>query len=68
MKLSEVRSDADWEEYLYRKSIATHEKLRIESGIGEGAHRLLDSYDADPDDGRDFCKYLADGYGEDILA
>jgi hypothetical protein len=40
VKLSEVKTDADWEEYLYRKSIQTHEQLKAEMGMGPHAWRL----------------------------
>ena len=47
MKLSDVKTDEDWEEYEYRKAMKTHEQLRVESGIGPGAHSLPVPYDVD---------------------
>ena len=40
MKLSQVKSEADWEEYAWRKEMTSWEKLRIESGIGPDAWGL----------------------------
>jgi len=47
MNLSDVKTDADWEEYEYRKTIKTYEVLRIESGTGDDAYRLPVSYSYD---------------------
>ena len=42
VKLSQVKTQEDWEVYEHNQAIKTHERLKRESGIGHGAHSLPD--------------------------
>ena len=44
MKLSDVKTDKDWEEYEYRKAMQTHERLKAEMGMGPNAYTLPAPY------------------------
>jgi len=62
LKLSEVKTDEDFEKYEAGKIAQTHEQLQAEMGIGVNAHRLPIPSDIEPGEDGDYAykKWLVD--------